>query len=68
MFTEKESEEREPSPPVRRAPSPVPPEFTESLTDQSPLEGDDLVLRCTVKGTPDPRVEWFIDGEVSCFS
>ena len=64
LFTEIESEEREPTPPVKREPTPIPPQFTESLDDTSPSEGDELTLRCTVKGLPDPTVEWLIDGEV----
>ena len=61
-----ESEEKEPSPPVKREPSPVLPEFTQSLDDVSLSEGDELMLRCMVKGLPDPTVDWLVDGEV-CF-
>ena len=28
-------------------------------------EGDRLKLTCTVKGRPDPEVEWFYNGQVS---
>ena len=64
MFSEVESEEKEPTPPVKREPSPIPPEFTQSLDDVSPSEGDELILRCMVKGLPDPTVDWLVDGEV----
>ncbi|XP_069132543.1 twitchin-like isoform X11 [Argopecten irradians] len=39
------------------------PSFEENLEAQILNEGDRLKFSCTVKGKPEPEVEWFLDGE-----
>ena len=50
---------------AKHEPSPVAPEFTEHIENQSLTEGDKLILKCAVRGIPDPTVEWFVNGQVS---
>ena len=50
---------------TKREPSPVAPEFTDKIENQSLTEGDKLILKCAVRGIPDPTVEWFVNGQVS---
>ena len=65
LFYLEEEEVNEVIEEVKREPSPVPPEFSEALENQSLTEGDTLTLKCTVRGLPEPTVEWFVDGQVS---
>ena len=64
LFTIEEVEE-EKMEETKREPSPVAPEFTENIENQSLTEGDKLILKCAVRGIPDPTVEWFVNGQVS---
>ncbi|KAK3103159.1 hypothetical protein FSP39_016894 [Pinctada imbricata] len=41
-----------------------PPVFSTELKPQRLTEGDRLKLTCTVKGRPDPDVEWFCNGQL----
>ncbi|KAG8238874.1 hypothetical protein J437_LFUL018785 [Ladona fulva] len=40
-----------------------PPSFTEKLSNMSVKDGEQLNLKCTVKGDPDPQVTWFKNGQ-----
>lgn len=40
------------------------PEFTEELTDLTIKDGESLLLKCSVKGIPEPMIEWTKNGEV----
>jgi len=42
----------------------VPPVFIENLTAQKLEEGDTLTFICKVTGTPDPDIEWYMDGRM----
>ncbi|XP_071120619.1 twitchin-like isoform X18 [Mytilus edulis] len=48
----------------KREPSVEAPEFTTQLSPLSLNEGDRLKLTCTVKGQPEPEVEWFYNGQL----
>lgn len=39
------------------------PSFSSVLKDSVVIEGQDFVLRCSVQGTPAPRVTWLLNGE-----
>lgn len=39
------------------------PSFSSVLKDCVVIEGQDFVLRCSVRGTPAPRVTWLLNGE-----
>lgn len=34
------------------------PEFTEKLTNMEVKDGESMLLKCTVKGLPEPQIEW----------
>ncbi|XP_037065678.1 myosin light chain kinase, smooth muscle isoform X3 [Peromyscus leucopus] len=38
------------------------PSFSSVLKDSVVIEGQDLVLRCSVRGTPVPRITWLLNG------
>ena len=40
------------------------PEFIEKLADLKVKDGEPVLLRCNVKGDPDPQVEWYKNKEV----
>ncbi|XP_052707844.1 twitchin-like isoform X13 [Crassostrea angulata] len=48
----------------REEPQEVAPEFTQNLSPEILREGDRLKLTCSVKGTPDPDVEWYFNGQL----
>lgn len=39
------------------------PSFSSVLKDSVVIEGQDFVLRCSVRGTPAPQVTWLLNGE-----
>lgn len=39
------------------------PSFSSVLKDCTIIEGQDFVLKCSVKGTPVPRITWLLNGE-----
>lgn len=43
----------------------VAPSFSSVLKDSVVVEGQDFVLRCSVRGTPVPRITWLLNGEFS---
>ena len=49
----------------REEPEEVAPVFSQNLSPEILREGDRLKLTCSVKGTPDPDVEWYFNGQVS---
>ncbi|XP_065941806.1 twitchin isoform X17 [Magallana gigas] len=48
----------------REEPQEVAPVFTQNLSPEILREGDRLKLTCSVKGTPDPDVEWYFNGQL----
>jgi hypothetical protein len=40
------------------------PEFTQKLHDLTINDGDQLQLTCTIKGDPEPQVNWTKNGQV----
>jgi len=40
------------------------PEFTKKLQDLTVNDGDNLQLTCTIKGDPEPQVNWTKNGQV----
>jgi hypothetical protein len=40
------------------------PEFTQKLHDLTISDGDQLQLTCTIKGDPEPQVNWTKNGQV----
>nr|XP_014332952.1 PREDICTED: myosin light chain kinase, smooth muscle isoform X3 [Bos mutus] len=41
----------------------VAPSFSSALKDCTVVEGQDFVLRCSVQGTPLPRITWLLNGQ-----
>ncbi|KAB0362352.1 hypothetical protein FD754_006508, partial [Muntiacus muntjak] len=41
----------------------VAPSFSSALRDCTVVEGQDFVLRCSVQGTPVPRITWLLNGQ-----
>lgn len=39
------------------------PSFSSVLKDRVVIEGQDFVLRCSVRGTPAPQITWLLNGE-----
>ncbi|XP_061166987.1 twitchin-like isoform X9 [Saccostrea echinata] len=48
----------------REEPEEVAPAFTSNLSPEILKEGDRLKLTCSVKGTPDPDIEWYFNGQL----
>lgn len=40
------------------------PEFIEKLSNLRIKDGESLSLKCSVKGTPEPQVEWTKNGQI----